>query len=421
VCYNENESRDSMSKKYQTKTKVTLEEFQKAYKIIPNNYWVSVISITLFGSIFVIAYSIIGKINFTLFLVLEAILFGLVLINQKLTADKNAEKYYNKLYNEKDNEYSLIFSDDDFEQKKKDSNQKIKYSDIKKIIETDTNFYLYLGKSVVIVDKYNCEIELISFIREIDETKYINKRNNKTFKKNNNKLIKKMMNLLLILTILSIFFGMESVDKVNEYLNVPFIANLNQWVGWLWLPIPIASIILGVRFNSKGLDCKANVAVGVIVGIILILIGSSCLTTKKLPYDNINDYKSIMGVLLPEEGIYTLNKSNNYEGHTNISNVKSFIAYYNGNETNFKIFEEEILNNDNWIKGSALEDGFDIYIDKFNKINNNSYYLIYNETTDEYNTLTTENGMYHIYLIKYHPNETKMMEILEFDFENDDK
>ena len=405
---------------YKTETNVTLDEFKKGFKIIPKNYWLLVMHSMFLWTVIFTIWTIIDHADFIFLIIAEIIGFILMAVIHKFTIDDKAKKIYIKLSKDKtrDNSYTLCFYKDELEKISEHLSEKINYQNIKNVIETDTNFYLYLGDRIIIVEKCNCDLELINFIREIDSQKYVNKIGiDKVNKKNNRKIIKFFLDVLFTITILTIFFAINSVDLVSNYLNTPLAVSmqLNMWVLWLWLPIPILSIIFGFKYHKREFDCSKNIVAGVFVVIVLLLFGSTSLLTKQLPYDNVKKYEDIVDVTLPDNATFTSGRYDNYRGSKIISEVKFNQIHFNGDEKNFDIFEDELINNEKWIKGSDLDDSFEIFIDSQNKINKNDYYLIYNVSTSEYNTIPKEEGIYQIYLMTYYKS-LKTLNILEFNF-----
>ena len=64
-------------------------------------------------------------------------------------------------------ETSFTFHFSDFRQKNKLSDRTIRYSNLSEIIETDTNFYLMLGKNQgSLLNKNDCSEELINFLHQ---------------------------------------------------------------------------------------------------------------------------------------------------------------------------------------------------------------------------------------------------------------
>ena len=70
----------------------------------------------------------------------------------------------------------------------------------------------------------------------------------------------------------------------------------NTWVFWLWLPVPILSIILGFKYKRQGVKCKKNIVGGFIVGILLLIYGSFCLI-----YNDLNDFTNSIFVITEDE------------------------------------------------------------------------------------------------------------------------
>ena len=87
--------------------------------------------------------------------------------------DYFAEKYRINLYRKQkiistNYEYEVEFYDNYFIVKNDTVTVKIEYSKVDKSIETDTNFYFYVlpKNSCTIIQKNNCSLNLIKFVRE---------------------------------------------------------------------------------------------------------------------------------------------------------------------------------------------------------------------------------------------------------------
>ena len=85
--------------------------------------------------------------------------------------DYFAEQNWINLYKKKrikPTNYELEFYDNYFIVKNDTVTIKTKYSEVDKCIETDTNFYFYVlpRNSCTIIQKNNCSLSLIKFIRE---------------------------------------------------------------------------------------------------------------------------------------------------------------------------------------------------------------------------------------------------------------
>lgn len=107
-----------------------------------------------------------------------------------------------------------------------------------------------------------------------------------------------------LLTILSIYGAILTSGLVSK--NKPSsLFNESIWVFWLWLPIPIISIILGFKYEKNGFKCTKNIIGGFIVGILLLVFGSFTfiMPSPKINYNKINNYKEILNVDFPKKGI----------------------------------------------------------------------------------------------------------------------
>ena len=74
-----------------------------------------------------------------------------------------------------------------------------------------------------------------------------------------------------------------------------------------------------------------------------------------------------------------------------------------------------IENSNNWILSKEIKSELKILIPSQLKSDFDSYYSIYNKTTNEYNTLPTIAGNYEIYAMKYDKSD-KHLEIHKFDY-----
>lgn len=163
------------------------------------------------------------------------------------------------------------FYEDYMIKKSKNKRMRINYENIIKVIETNTNFYLKDSKFIVILQKEKCSENLIIFIKKkfknnlVDKSSKQKQRNKKEY---NEKNVKRGMIALFILSLLSMFGALYTnilVSKDNILKNM--------WVFWLWLPIPVASIVLGFIFIKKNIKCIKNIVAGFIVSFLLLIYG----------------------------------------------------------------------------------------------------------------------------------------------------
>ena len=100
---------------------------------------------------------------------------------------------------------------------------------------------------------------------------------NKCRLKKTDVIIDKKKNRLLLLfflcNILCFPFAYIVTIIVSSYYNLYDLIHY-FWIWWLFIPIPITSIILGFKYDVLGYKCKKNIVFGLITLILLLLIGS---------------------------------------------------------------------------------------------------------------------------------------------------
>ncbi len=354
--------------------------------------------------------------------------FSLIYYKIKLSdaVIKSIESYRKK--NKMDIEVEIKFYDSYLVQENKNKKLKVDYAKFSHGIETNTNFYLqYIEKrrtKIIIINKDNCELELIQFIRTKINNMESNLGGDIRFSSNkklkNSKLTKKIMSLLFLLSILSIFGGLYTFATYNEVnkINGPNFVK-SAWLFWLWLPIPITSIAIGYRYKKRGLDCSKNIISGFIISILLIGLGCFSLLPYSFNevdsnYEIIDNYRQIMGVSIPDTGQLrtTTMKSFNLK---NISNLEITTVNYSSEDTN--MLANEIKNNNNWVLSTELSSEFKKLLPSTFIVNSNIYYLFYNKNLNEYNTIPLASGTYNICSMKYDISK-KTLIIYSFDYKN---
>lgn len=143
-------------------------EYGKMALVFPTKMW---LSFSIYGSfynlilciiIFVLTRNIFDSIG--LFIIIELVI--LILFRLRI---REVAKFFYKIYLNKkiEDKYELEFYDDYFI-RKSDTSLEEKYSDIDICIETETNFYLQDAKKniIFIIEKNECELELINFVRD---------------------------------------------------------------------------------------------------------------------------------------------------------------------------------------------------------------------------------------------------------------
>ena len=316
--------------------------------------------------------------------------------------------------------YETEFYEDYFIRKSENTSLTIKYSDITRCVENETHFYFYYAQrnSIIIIQKNNCDLGLINFIRE----KFSNLENhlgdNSKFKGvkkyHSPKFIRIMMLVLFILSIMSLWLSMFTWMIVNDVINIPTMRFIKTaWVIWLWLPIPIISIILGFKYKKAGFKCTKNIVAGFIISYLLLMFGSFCFfPTLEEDYSKIYDYQDIIDLELPSKGLLEVQDMPTYSD-ANITDYTIINTYYDEKDVNN--LEEELKGNNNWILSTQIKSNLTIFIPTSFVLNDNIYYSIYNKTLDEYNSIPEEIREYEIYMMRY-DKATKVLEIHNYNY-----
>ena len=126
--------------------------------------------------------------------------------------------------------YTLYFYDDYFIKATESIIQKIKYSSIWKIKETNSNIYLLIDKNNIIpIQKTNSNNETIEYIKNTIITKNTNKKSKK-FRSTKNNLVKdnihnpkieNFLTLLFVFSIASIWIGLYLLAIIIEFFHIP--------------------------------------------------------------------------------------------------------------------------------------------------------------------------------------------------------
>ena len=394
-------------------------EYSKMAKYFPKRiYWVYIKLGTLLNFVITGFISLLFK-NWIISLIFFVLLEIYIFIYYKTCLESVTERFQNNRIKKGmaeasgENEFYedyIIISD-------KKSSVTINYSEISRCMETDTNFYFeYPVKNMIIIlQKNKCDLELINFIR----SKFKNLENNlgdnskikgvDNLKNIDNTLsISYFMTFLFILTIGSLWGALwlySVIDELNPQHGFNFLKN--TWIFWCWLPIPITSIVLGYKYKNKGINCTKNIVGGFIIVFLLLIYGSFCLMpTFSEDYSKINDYKNYIDANIPSSGELEIHYWGNYidddKKEYSIINV-----YYDKEDVSNLV--SSIENSKNWILSTKIKSELKILLPSEFRAKEDLYYSVYNKTTNEYNVIPEESGIYEIYAMSYDKNKKELI------------
>ena len=411
-------------KEYSCKSYLNGNEYGKMVKYFPKVYWSYALYGTFLSLIFTIIVAFLSN-NLVITIVYGLIIEIAILISSRLGLQNLAKKNFDKFYSKKryDKEYKVEFYNDGLKKIGDITSCDFKYEDISRCIETDTNFYFEFGKlkKILIIQKNECEIELITFIREkvnnienhLGDSKVI--KNNKI---HNPKFTKKLLLFLFILTLLSVPLAALTYSLILSSLDVSKIdLSKTMLICWLWLIIPLLSIVFGFKYKNAGFKCTKNIIAGIAVGFLLFILGLESflpipLTTS---YDQIYDYEDILGIDLPEVGDLQIMNDYPYDKEDK-KNFNVVIVYYD--RVNTTKLVDSIKKNNNWIMSNQVDDKLKKFLINYDSEEIDQYFSIYNKTLNEYNTDISNGDENEMYVMMYDMS-SKQLIIYKYTYNNE--
>ena len=221
--------------------------------------------------------------------------------------------------------------------------------------------------------------------------------------------MKRRMIILFILTLCCLYFALITGSLVDKLNPLPlFFRAKNAWVFWCWLPIPIASIILGFKYKKRGLKCRKNIIGGFIVAFLLLAYGSFCLPyVIGQDYSRIDPYRSVVDADLPDHGEIRIVEFGTYFDNDKWDYV--VVNVYYGRE-DVRDLEQSVTSGSRWIPCAAFRSELKALMPSMLRSDEDAYFSVYNSTTGEYNALPSDSGIYEIYAMRYDMSE-KLLEI----------
>ena len=245
----------------------------------------------------------------------------------------------------------------------------------------------------------------MSFWRKM-QIKFYNRWNNKEFKSK----------VLLILFLLSIF-SFFSAFRLNMYfINNSAYSGINnsRWIYFIFIPIPLISTILGIKYNKLGYSCNKNIVAGIIIIWLLVQCGiSETSYTYKIDNTLINKYEKIVNIDFPNN-VQVANSTEDKPLNTELYKVNntSYVIFKNKKE--IKEFDKYIKSDNRWIKKS------DMSVNKLNVLahtdHNDKYdniYYMYYIVDNDFNIIPNIKGNYKAYSFIYNM-DNKGLEINEY-------
>ncbi|MBQ2875799.1 MAG: hypothetical protein IJE25_02175, partial [Clostridia bacterium] len=190
----------------------------------------------------------------------------------------------------------------------------------------------------------------------------------------------------------------------------------NMWIFFLFLPVPIASIVFGFYLKKKGYKYKKNVIVGIIMAALLCIYGSFTFIFSDIyshSDEPIVNTEQMLNIDIP-----THSRINTQDWTKGTQSVPRGYIYSTSDiyfdDTAVGQFEKNISNDAKWI--SDIPNDMVGITSYFCDIQTSDYYIIYNKDTGEFNKLPSSSGTYVFINVLYNA-ENNTMKLVEYQIE----
>ena len=275
--------------------------------------------------------------------------------------------------------------------------QKMYYKDIKNGINSDNHILYVYGNQLFFVRKSDLS----------ENSVFYNFIKTKTGKiKDTQKAYNRHRTLSIVLFILSLVSIMLGLSVAAWISTKNYMYESNFWVFFLFTPITIGSTIYGFILKKKGYKYKKNVIAGIIMTVLLCAFGSftfifaSGFTHTDEP---IQRAEQLLDIEIPQhEHITTTDASRIFE-----SGIYSSFSDVFFEENKMIDFEMNLLSDDKWL--DSIPNDIIGITTNVHYTANYDYFLIYNVTTNELNSVPEKDGEYEFLSIFYSVSQNRML------------
>ena len=371
---------------YQNQISFTNDMFKKIYKKISFKYYL----IYFLGIIlsFILFFTILFNKNMDNGYIALPILFLFTFIFSLIKLKYSISKQINyHLKNNNNMILSYCFYESYMEIEKKSDYSKAYYKklyrDIVKIYFDKENIYLIYPEIVIPLQKNLINSESLKKVKNL-----LNIKEKQCNKKNI------IFRIFTILSILSVFFSLiliailRGLSPIPEF---PYGDSEFMWSFWIFLPIPITTLVLGFVFSKKGVKVKKNIIIGSVMTIILTLFGTFSINQDlKVSHDfsYLIKVSNITKINFPKKG-YISSVTKNKE-------IFSMVKFENKNEINYLI-----QSNSNWQNNLNMIPANFIPLYYASISSTYHYFLVYDALCHSYNTIDYSHKTHEYYYFAY--------------------
>ena len=188
------------------------------------------------------------------------------------------------------------------------STKQLFYKDVKKKEVTSDTLYLLFDNSFIAIKLENIDSKE-KLLEKFQLTNIL--RNGQKY----NPIMNKILLTLFVLSLCSIMFALVSVAICDNFSIYPKCLGTfaeNMWIFFLFLPIPVASLVMGFIYRIKGYKCIKNIISGSIMTFILFVFGMFTFTFKdKISHDYgyMNQIEEVVKIDFPNDGYISIDSS----------------------------------------------------------------------------------------------------------------
>ena len=217
--------------------------------------------------------------------------------------------------------------------------------------------------------------------------------------------------VLFVLSIASLYFGVMGMAIATNPLR-PSLSGI--WTCFLFLPLPVASLVFGIVAKARGYRFRKNQIVAFVMIPVLCFLG--LLSFAAGPYvDPVEKTEEVLQMELPRwESVRAFRNGNG-------TDLGVGTLFYEG-EIEFsphsvKDFEEALAKDPRFVSELSTE-LFSLRVSADPALllySDAELYFLYNVDTGEYNTLPAESGTYRFYFVMYDADRAWLY-LGEYDF-----
>lgn len=213
---------------------------------------------------------------------------------------------------------------------------------------------------------------------------------------------------LFVLSICSIFIAMITVgicENLSRYPQCLGTMTEYMWIFFLFLPIPVSSVVMGIIYKIKGYKCLKNIIAGSIIAFFLFIYGMFTFLFKDQishDYDYMNQIEEVVNIDFPDEGYISIDLS------------AKPAAYVRFEKKDIEAFVSSLNNDGRWKDSIAFmpADMLDpIYT---SRITGCDYYCLFDVNASTYNDVQSK--VNHKYILLAYNTNDELLTIIELTY-----